>query len=66
MEESAGAGDIKGLTYTAGLGAEGRTWEPQHTVRVCESSVNFLQPQGTGSHAQLDNHLISTLPPIEP
>lgn len=41
------------------------TWEPHCTARVCESGVDLLQTHGTNPHVQLDNHLSSTLPPIE-
>lgn len=40
------------------LRVQKHTWKPHHTVRVCESSIYFLQTYGTCSHAQLNNHLI--------
>ena len=42
------------------------TWETHRTARVCESGVDLLQTHTTNPHMQLDNHLSSTLPPMEP
>jgi hypothetical protein len=59
------SGGIRALKGSPVLGVHGRTWKPHHTVRVCERSIYILQTYGTCSHAQLNNHLICTLPPIE-